>query len=363
MKKITLLATIFIAAMLHISLTFKTLRPEKQYMGVLWYLPTMTDAQAIGLAPYDFIVLDYENFINNPRVIDAMLKLNAELQLYVYLNQTEIFDPMFPDKPWSIKLLAELKKKPQWWIKQPDGKNIGAWKGMKALDMRSDSPKYDGKNYHEWIASKYLEILDDPRINGCLVDNAWGDDSVGISWLATYRGNRGFDFDANGKPDRNYKEINKTWTSGMRTYLQTIRKAKGKDFFIITNPGNLSYIKETDCKQLEDFPYEYHNLGGRSDLRTNLSIASNFKFAIVNPRTEDYFYGACSARLRDNLFLCVGQNTMYDKKFDLKLGKPKGIAKIEKGFISRAFENGTVFVSLTEKKSHIEYKDGTKRTK
>ncbi|PKM88969.1 hypothetical protein CVU83_00815 [Candidatus Falkowbacteria bacterium HGW-Falkowbacteria-2] len=342
--------------------SFTNLKPEKQYMGVLWYLPTMSDVQAIKLAPYDFIVIDYENFINNPRVIDAMIKLNPEMQLYVYLNQTEIFDPMWSDKPWSIKLLAELKKYPQWWVKQPDGKTIGAWERMKALDMRIDCPEVDGQKYYQWIAAKYLKILEDPRVKGCLIDNCWGDDKVGISWLAHYRGNKGFDFDDDGKPDRNLAEINKSWTAGMKAYLNIIRKKKGKDFFIITNPGNLSYVRETDCKQLEDFPYEHHHLGGRSDLLINMIIASKYKFAIVNPKTEDYFYGACSARLRDNLFLCVGQNTLYDKKFELNLGKPLEELKNEGEYVTRKFEKGKVFVSSTTKKSHIVYNDGSKRT-
>lgn len=335
-----------------------------QKTAALWYLPTMNTYQAMSLAPYDLVVIDIENLFNNSGMLDLMISENPKIKIFAYLNQTEIFDPMFNDKPWSIKLLEELKQKPQWWLKQPDGKTMGAWTGMKALDMRFDCPEIDGQKYYQWMAAKYLEVLKDPRISGCLLDNSWGDDVAGISWLATYNGNKGFDFNGDKKADTDLGAINASWTKGMKEYIKLIREAKGEDFTIIANPGNLSY-KEVDGKQFENFPYIYHQLSPGHDWEANIMIARKFKIAIINPDLKDWFFGAATTMLLDNeAYLCVQQNEPYRDYYDLELGSPLSKTKeIEPGIWSRQFTKGNVFVNPKLKKAWIEYKDGRKREK
>ena len=332
-----------------------------QKTGELWYLPTINLYQANNLASYDLLIIDIENIFNNPTMIDQIIENNPKIKIFAYVNPVEIFDPMFSDKPWGIKLLAELKERPQWWLYQPDGQKLGAWTGMKTMDMRIDCPEIDNQKYWQWIAKKYLEVLKDPRFQGCLIDNVWGDDQVGIAWLANYNGQKGFDFDNDHKADTNFQEINLSWTKGMRAFIELIRQTKGDNFIILANPGNLSY-REVDGKQLENFPYVFHGLKGASDWEINLMIAKKFKTILINPDLKDYFFGACSAVLLDNAYLCVGQNALYHDYYDLALGEAQGKTKeISAGLWSRKFQNGSVFVQPKEKKSWIEYADGKKR--
>lgn len=322
----------------------------------------MTSSQANNLANYDVIVIDYENFINNPKSVDILKLNNPKIKLIIYLNQTEIFEPMWSDKPWSIQLLKELNQRPEWWLRQPDGNKLGAWKGMYALDMRDNCPVVNGEKYWQFIAKKYLSILKDKRIDGCLIDNCWGDNETGITWLSNYRGQKGFDFNNDGLPDRNFKEINQSWTNGMKKYIKAIRQAKGEDFIIIANPGNDSF-HEVDAKQFETFPYPYHDINEENDWLVNMKIATKFKMALINPEKQNYFLGLCSSVMLDNLIFFNDQNTSYTSDYDLKLGDPIGkMKRFPENIFCRKFTNGTVYVR-NGNEAWISYKDGTVRRK
>jgi hypothetical protein len=335
----------------------------QQKNGVFWYLPTMTEAQAKNLAQYDVIVIDYENFINNPNSIEVLRKNNQDLKIFLYLNPTEIFEPTWDDKPWSIELLKELQKRPNWWIYQPNGEKIGMWEKMKTLNMRADSPLYDGMPYWQYIANKFIKILDDPRINGCLVDNAWGGDRSGIRWIDTHQGQE-FDFNRDAKADKDYYEIDRQWARGMENFLKAIRKAKGKKFIIVANPGNLSYLKEVDGKQFEYFPYTHHHLEHyQNHWEANIFIAQQYQVVFINPTKENYFLGLCTSMMLDNAVFFNDQNQLYQDKYDLKLGKAlKKMHKQKNGLYARPFENGNVFIRNGEK-AWIEYHSGEVRSK
>lgn len=335
----------------------------EQSKGVFWYLPSMNKSQAENLAQYNIIVLDYENFINNPEVIRSLRQYNPDIKIFLYLNPTEIFEPMWDDKPWSIQLLQELQERPGWWLYQPNGKKIGIWPGMKTLNMRVDAPLYEGKTYWQFIAEKFIKILDNEIITGCLIDNCWGGDASGVSWIDTQQGQE-FDFSQNGIADKNYEEIDRQWAKGMENFLKAIRKAKGKNFPIVANPGNLSYLKQVDGKQFEHFPYSYHHLDGfRNDWEANIFIASQYKIAFINPDPEDYFLGLCTSVMIDNAIFFKGQNQFYKEKYDLKLGKPlRKMKNIEPGLYVRPFKHGKVFVREGNK-AWIEYNSGAIKTK
>jgi hypothetical protein len=335
----------------------------QQKNGVFWYLPTMTENQAKNLAQYDVVVIDYENFINNPNVIEVLTKSNQDLKIFLYLNPTEIFEPMWDDKPWSIELLKELQKRPNWWMYQPNGEKIGMWTGMKTLNMRADCPLYDGKTYWQFIANEFIHILKDPRIHGCLVDNSWGGDEAGIRWIDTHQGQK-FDFDRDGQGDKDYYQIDTQWEAGMKNFFKAIRKAKGKNFPIVANPGNLSYQEEVDGKQFEHFPYSHHHIKEYPDhWEANIFIAKQYKIAFINPDKDNYFLGLCTSVMLDNAIFFDGQNQLYnEEKYNLKLGKPlKKMRKMEDNLYARPFENGNVFIRDGQK-AWIEYNSGQVRS-
>lgn len=354
MKKLILLNIfIFIFTLVH-----------GQKLANLWYLPTITAYQTENLSQYELLIIDPEILVNYSSALDEMMVNNPDLKIFLYVNPTEIFEPMWPDKPWSIKLLAELQTKKSWWFYQPNGEKLGAWTRMKTLDMRSDCPEINGQRYWQWILAKYLKLLEDKRISGCLIDNAWGDDRVGIQWLANYNGQKGLDLNGDKKADTNWQEINLAWTKGFHSFFNDLRKNKGNNFTIIANPGNLSY-KEVDGKQFENFPYQYHNLGGKNNWEVNMMIAKKYQIAVINPDDKDFLLGAVTALMLDNAYLAVGQNQAYHDYYKLDLGRALDKTReISKGIWSRKFEKGKIFVDTNKgNKAWVEYKDGSKKEK
>ncbi|HQB76641.1 MAG TPA: putative glycoside hydrolase [bacterium] len=353
MKKLILITVFFV---------FFTIASWAQKLANLWYLPTMTTYQAENLSQYDLLVIDPEILVNHSSTLDEMMANNPKLEIFLYINPTEIFEPMWPDKPWSIKLLEELKTKKSWWLYHPNGEKLGIWAGMKTLDMRANCPEIDGQRYWQWILDQYLKLLTDKRISGCLIDNAWGDDRAGIQWLANYNSQKGLDLNGDKKADTNWQEINLAWAKGFHSFFGELRKVKD-NLCIIANPGNLSY-REVDGKQFENFPYPHHHLGG-PDWEVNMMIAKKYKIAIINPREEDFLLGAITALMLDNAYLAIGQNQLYHDYYNLNLGKALGKTKeISRGIWFRQFEKGSIFIDTNKgNKAWVEYKDRTKREK
>lgn len=185
---------------------------------------------------------------------------------------------------------------------------------------------------------------------------------TGITWLATYKGQKGFDFNRDGKADKNFDQINKSWTIGMKNYIRSIRKAKGNDFIIIANPGNDSY-QEVDGKQFETFPYPFHDLQGGDNWEINMRIAAKYKVALINPEAENYWLGLCSSVMMDHFIFFNDQNTPYTENYELNLGKALGkMKKINGDTFARKFQNAEVYIK-NGKTAWVRYNDGTTRKK
>lgn len=333
-----------------------------QKMNELWLLPTLDPIQAINIAKHDLIVLDYENKFNNPENIDLILETNPNAEILYYWNHVEWFRPMFADKPWSIKMLAELEKRPEYWLKQADKKAVVFWPGMQMMNCTDYCPKVKGKNYREFITQYLLDdILSDPRCKGVYLDNIWAT----LDWLARYGSNKSIDANNDGKAD-SPAELNASYLREMRKFIATIRKAKGDDFIIITNPINATMLDLVDGKNSENF--QDTNLGdmknGGWDI--NMLYADNGKkYNIFNARANNLFFTMCSAMLLDNTYVSFQQNTFWNDNYDLNLGaalKKKEVVSSNPTIWQREYENGIVIVNATEGKAKIKYRDGSTRT-
>jgi hypothetical protein len=208
-----------------------------------WLYPFLCQEQADGLVGYDILIIHNEVVYKQSPMIDYLFRKNPNLKLLVYFNPVEWFVPPYEDSPWAQKMVMELNQgeKKKWWLKQPSGQAITFWTSVDGrktniMDMRSNSPKVDGKTYGEFIAERFnSDILKDKRISGVEIDNAWPN----CFWLAKHGKNKGIDFDHDGKADRNAQEIDLAWKEGEANFIKIIRKLKGDDFIIISNPGNL----------------------------------------------------------------------------------------------------------------------------
>ncbi|MFA5163315.1 MAG: putative glycoside hydrolase [Patescibacteria group bacterium] len=333
-----------------------------QKMSVHWYLPTLDAIQAMNIAKYDLIVLDYENKFNNSESIDLIIERNSNAKILYYWNYVEWFRPMFPDKPWSIKMLAELEKRPGYWLKQTDKKPLVFWSGMEMMNITDYCPKIKGENYREFITKHLLkDIISDPRCQGIFLDNIWAT----LDWLGKYGKNESIDANGDGKMD-SPAELNASYLREARQFIAEIRKAKGKNFIIITNPINATLLDLVDGKNMENFPDLYLGSTKNGGWDINMTYADNGKrYNIFNARADNLFFTICSAMLLDDVYVSFQQNTFWKDEYQLNLGKALGKKESEAGsqtIQKREYENGTVIVNATLGKAKIKYRNGTVRS-
>lgn len=330
-----------------------------QKMTTHWYRPTMNEYQAMDNANYDRVIFDIENIFNNPEMIDLMIIKNPNIELFPYWNLVEWFDPMFTNKPWSMKMLDALKKRPGYWLKQTDGKNVVFWKGTKMINITEFCPKIKGKNYREFIIDSLRVILTDERFKGVFVDNLW----TNIDWLAHYGNNKDIDANLDGRPD-DPEILNNSFQREIRLFINDLRKIIGEDRLIIANPGNLTCLDKVDGKEFENFPDQTMGDLTNDGWNINMSYAKNGKsYNIFNARADNLFFTLCSAALRDNISVSFKQNEPWHDFYRLNLGKALGKETEIKPYVyQRQFENGLVTVNAKLAQAKIKYKNGSVRT-
>jgi hypothetical protein len=315
------------------------------------------------------IVVDPEVIFTSADNLRLMRSENPELKILVYANPIEWFDPMFPDKPWSLKMLASLKKNfPRWFLKGTDGRKLHFWTGTNLMNCRADCPKYriNGRNYSyiEYFSHHFITDVigtfqkEDIRLDGLLDDELL----KSIGFIGSYGQNHGVDSNRDGKND-NQAELDRQWRLGCASFLQAIRQTMGQDFMIIGNGGHGYYLQWCDGKMFEYFPEIYLN---EADAETeawpeNMSHASGMKIALFNARADNYGhpdnwqFTICSVMLLDNVIFSHGQNMPYREDYRLNLGQPLNSCQIDSvGNYSRRFQNGTVYVNPRTKKGWIE---------
>lgn len=339
-----------------------------QVTAVLHYLPTLSDAQVTSYKGYDFIIPDHEVINNSPEALRQMRRDNPDLMILAYVNKIEWHSPMFNDKPWSLKMVAELKKYPKWFLKGTDGKNLEFWQGTVLMNCRLDCPRYNinGQSYSyiEFFTERYIkDIIGAYKKAGIKLNGILDDELLkSISFIGHYSHNyNGIDSDEDGINDDS-AELDKQWRLGNAYFLKTVREAMGNDFMIIGNGGHGYYLDWCNGKQMEYFPEVYLN---ENDHLTeawaeNMNNAAGMKYAFFNARanaygkTDNWQFSLCSTMLLDNVIFSHGQNMSYDKKYELHLGNARGATYQENGIYKRRFQNGIVCVDPVAKKGWIE---------
>ncbi len=357
MKKI-----IFSAMLL---LAIKGIWAQKTY--VMHYLPILTEKQAESYRDYDLIIADHEVINTSVEQLQKMRRDNPNLKILAYVNKIEWHEPMFPDKPWSMKMVAELKKYPKWFLRGIDGKKLEFWPGTVLMNCRLDCPRYNigGKSYSyiEFFTERYIsDIIGAYDRAGIKLDGILDDELLkAISFIGSYGANDGIDGNSDGVTD-DEAELDRNWRLGNAYFLNAVRQKMGPDFLIIGNGGHGYYLSYCQGKQMEHFPEIYLN---EKDSITeawseNMSHAAGMSYAFFNARTnesgrtDNWFFTICSSMLLDNVWFSYGQNTPYKKDYALNLGLPLGTyQQDEEGNFIRRFQNGTIYVNPVLKKAWI----------
>ncbi len=338
-----------------------------QITAVLHYLPTLSEKQVASYKGYDMIVPDHEVIISSPESLRLMRKDNPGLLILAYANKIEWHEPMFRDKIWSLWMTNELKNYPKWFMRGVDGQKLEFWPGTVLMNCRLDCPRYiiNGVSYSyiEFFTKHYLkDIIGAYNRAGIQLDGILDDELLkSISFISSYGKNHGIDSDGDGVDD-NHAELDRQWRLGNQYFLKTIRKEMGANFIIVGNGGHGFYMGECNGKQMEYFPEIYLNEKDKlfEAWPENMRNASGMEIALFNARanaygkTDNWQFSLCSAMLLDNIIFSHGQNTPFDKKYNLHLGEPLGKFYQENGNFVRKFQNGSVYVDPLRKTGRIE---------
>lgn len=341
---------------------------SSQTTAVHHYLPILTEKQVNDYKGYDMIIVDPEVINTSAKMLISMRQANPDLIILAYSNKIEWHDPMFNDKPWSLKMVSELEKYPKWFLRDLSGQKMEFWSGTVLMNCRLDCPRYEinGKsyNYVEFFTERYIrDIIGAYKRAGIKLDGILDDELFkAISFIGNYGRNKN-GVDTNGdKQNDDPSEFDRQWRLGNAYFLNAVREAMGSKFIITGNGGHGFYMKWCDGKMFEYFPEIYLN---EADKRLeawpeNMRNASGMKISIFNARANAYgqrdnwFFTLCSTMLIDNVVFSHGQNQPYNSKYNLHLGKALGTYYGENDLYRRKFQNGTVVVDPFTKMARIE---------
>lgn len=338
-----------------------------QVTYLMHYLPTLSQQQASSYRGYDVIIVDHEVIHNSPDGLRQMKRDNPDLKILVYANKIEWHDPMFRDKPWSLNMIKVLERYPDWYMRGTDGQKLEFWPNTTLMNCRADGPRHvlNGKSYTyiEFFTEQYIEdVIGEYKRQGIQLDGMLDDELLkSISFIGHY-GNNVNGVDSNGDGiDDDPAELDRQWRLGNAYFLQAVREEMGEDFLILGNGGHGYYMQWCNGKQFEFFPEVYLNENDKlmEAWPENMRNASGMEIALFNARAnaygkkENWMFTICSSVLLDNTMFSYGQNTPYDKKYDLNLGEALDKWYEENGIYTRRFQNGTVYVDPVNKTGEV----------
>ncbi len=340
MKKTFFLVAMFLAT---------TVFADNNRLAAFWQAPAMNLEQAAEkLAKFDLVVVDLENWFNNPKSIALIRQQNPDCVVLAYTNPMEFFDPPVPGRPFQQSLYqVVVNRYPGWWLNQPSGEPIYYWNSprMRMLNLSSKCQKYNGQTWTDFLAGELkAKLFSLPnRPDGIFVDNAWDD----VSWVKD--GN--LDADNNGlRDDPNTLDI--WWQQGMESFLKKLKVTTG---LVVGNEPNLFYQNELSGKFFENMPLK--NFGGwEGSVLTYTQDLNQLPINIIHSELKDKdwrMFIMTTTLLGEGQFCNSLNHAEWYPEYDqiAKLGKPLGPAQLPHQLIWQ--KDSINFAQANEIKSNL----------
>lgn len=331
---------------------------------------TISDQEATELAKWDFLILDPETAARSPEALKKIRQLNPNVVMLAYIGVSEV------RSDWSnLKSIAPLRYQlgnqinDNWYLKSPLGFKRSFWPGMWILNVTDKAPLYNGERWNDFfprfVASS---ILQNNMWDGVFLDNAW--ESI------TYFAGGAVDLDGDKVNEKN-QEADKLWQEGLKKIYRRIgelSQAQNLNKIIVENDGPI-YASQVDGVMLENFSQNKDWVKFADNLK-KVRDQSRKDLPILNANTDNsgardnwqtMRYGFGTAALFDGFYSFDygdkdhGQTWWYDE-YGTFLGKPlnqprrlDGGTALRLDVWRRDFENGVVFVNVTDKPRNLQF--------
>ncbi|MCF7860221.1 putative glycoside hydrolase family 15 protein [Patescibacteria group bacterium] len=280
--------------------------------AVYWTASTITENMVNILARDSLLIIDVENFNNNPEQIEQIKKLNPSIITLLYINPMEMWDRIIEGRELQNKLKEEMPE--QFILKKIDGSPLVFWPNMHMMNMSMHCPRVKEKRYidfyAEWLNKQIAQM---PTTKGIFIDNG----TSTISWMSDK-----IDADNDGKADLP-KALDISWRSGMIEFIALLRKDKAKNFIIVSNKADKHLFFANEGVMFENFPNNYLGDTLANGWYRCLELAEKSgQFTIFQSEAKDIEFVIASSLLLDNIYVCMGQNRSIPREYLLNIGKP-----------------------------------------
>ena len=376
--------------------------------------PHLSKKAVPGLGKLDLVILDFENWVNNPENIKLLMDDYPNVLVLAYTNPMETYYGIIPKRPLNLELSEKILGLTKGEIRTYSAlikrlKNAKSENHKKALakklisynekvlespyskwflwttkknhvvfytplpywmmNLSKDCPKVNGKTWNQFITNYYNKNIFTaiPRPHGSFQDNATAD----VHWMNNFAFSakeRGWiDANLDGKADEDW-HLNDSWKSGQIEFSSILRESNGEDFIMVGNKGKIEYDGVFDGKMFEEFPFSYggpdKRAGGWFQCMKNYLASGPFSI-IQSRQTGDvkFIKFVLASTLMGDGYFAIGHNNRKQYDFYKKIGKPLGSHAEIKGknipkketYWQREFEKATVKVWPYKRRGEIIY--------
>lgn len=315
----------------------------------------LTYSEARKLAKWDLVILDMENQINNPHLLEKMREWNEDIIILAYITPQEIDNSALDlDQVAPLRNKLEQGIHEQWYLHDSNQEKLSWWPGTSLLNITNQAPKVNGQRLNDYIPQFVSnEILGSGLWDGVFYDNAW--DNI------TYFAGEDVDIDYDGVDEPNNLS-DRAWREGMKEIYRKTRKLTNKHVILMGNNQTRNYDGSLNGMMIENFrPENWSYMMGRYRYNSQNRQLPNYN--VINNNTEnqgdkddykDVRFGLVSTLLEEGYYSFDygdqdhSQLWWYDE-YDIGLGQPAGEAKsfsdktkYQPGVWKREFENGLV---------------------
>lgn len=319
--------------------------------------PRISSGEAELKRKFDLLILDIENWANNPGTIREIMAGNQRTKVFVYTNPMEYFSTFYYDRPWGEEFKALVyDRREGFQLRTDQGQHAIFYQKagikMEMFNVSTLCPKVDGERYNmfyaRWLVQKFKSM--DPKPHGWFIDNP----AVDVAWMNENnlrdRKLGRIDADLDGVAESR-SALDSAWADGWRELIDYVQREMGTDFIIIGNRGVNDFPGRLRGRMFENMPFDWSSDQSRpyGGVLWNLENAEKTgEYTIFhtpfNSDFQEMRYRYALAAIAD-VYFCAEAFAYWVDEFPF-LGRPAGPMTRNGEWLSRPYSGGLLRVNI-----------------